>query len=112
MYSAATVLVSESASTSASFRQCGATYASARRRSLSSRDKILSRRRRARRRDQDDVRLIGAEVHLAEVAEVLGGIAIDRAAGDVDVQLIAVRADDEPHARPPREFHLAEHTAR
>src|SRR5689334_19042505 len=112
--SASAVLTSDSASTAARRRQCGATYPSARRRSRSSNGKQLPRRsgRAARRRHEDDVRHVGAEVHGPEQLEVGGRVAVDGAAGGGDVELAAVRSDDQPHARPAGELGLADDAAR
>src|SRR5579885_3381100 len=67
---------------------------------------------RARRRNENDVRHVRAEVDLAEMLEVGGRVAVDRRAGGRDVELAAVRAHHETHARPAVELRLAQHSAR
>src|SRR5262249_42992207 len=107
MYSAATVLMSDIATTTARRPQWGATEAGARFRSLSSTTKWLSRAG-----DDDHVRHIRAEINGAQMREVLRRELVDRAARRRDVQLASVRADDESHARSSREFRLPKHATR
>ena len=111
MYSAITVLTSDNPSTNTSRRQYGVTYASARRRSVSSNFNGYLCVVGARGND-DHVRHVRAQIDRAEVGESVGGVAVDRAAGGRDVELTAVRAHDEPHARAARELRLAEHAMR
>src|SRR3954465_105762 len=72
----------------------------------------LSLRLRARRRNDDHVRHVRAEVDLAQVLEVGGRVAIDGRSRGGDVELAAVGAHHEPHAGAAVEFGLADDAPR
>src|SRR3954470_10053602 len=109
MYSAATVLASDNTTTTNRRRHWGATWPSARRRSLSNSGTLPLGTLRGH---DDDVRHVGAQIDLSEVLEVARRVAIDRRAGRRDVQLAAVGADDESHARTSGEFRFPDDASR
>src|SRR3954467_10738189 len=103
-----------SASTSARRRQYGTTNRSARRRSWSSTARLSPRggllagsardRRRRRRQDEELGRLIAVDGDRSQILIRRSVVEIDRVAGDVDVEDLAVGTRLQPHPRPAFEL--------